>query len=105
LSARTPEALQQRIAGLVAVLRRQDWDAAGLLRIAYTLLCGRQHFRHRALVVASSREEAIAGWERLRSGERELSETGILPWRNESRESRSSVRRDRPARFTVEFVA
>nr|WP_305119323.1 SDR family NAD(P)-dependent oxidoreductase [Tahibacter harae] len=58
LSARTETALQQRAADLAQALAGRSWDASGMAAVSYTLLCGRQHFAHRAALVASDAEHA-----------------------------------------------
>jgi acyl transferase domain-containing protein/acyl carrier protein len=60
LSARTEEALGERVAGLVEVLQARSWTGAELACMSYTLLEGRHHFDHRCAVVAGSAEEAVA---------------------------------------------
>ena len=59
LSAKTPEALQEKIKDMIATLESLDLRQQSLLQISYTLLEGRQHFNHRCAVVFQDREDAI----------------------------------------------
>nr|WP_330377434.1 SDR family NAD(P)-dependent oxidoreductase [Cellulosilyticum ruminicola] len=56
LSAKTKEALKQRIEDLIAWLEKEDIQ---LERVSYTLMAGRMHFNHRLAVVVKNRQEAI----------------------------------------------
>ncbi|WP_313916890.1 SDR family NAD(P)-dependent oxidoreductase [Tahibacter sp.] len=59
LSAKSAVALQQRLRDLRVVLRSREWDAAALQSLVYTLLCGRQHFAHRCVIVAQDHGHAL----------------------------------------------
>jgi len=57
LSARTPAALERMTENLAAHLEHHpDINIASM---AYTLMMGRKHFKHRKIAVCSSREEAL----------------------------------------------
>jgi polyketide synthase PksN len=65
LSAKTPEALQERIKDMVTLLENQEnreSPAADLSRLSYTLLEGRQHFNFRCAIVSRDREDAVYTW-------------------------------------------
>ncbi|WP_219845519.1 SDR family NAD(P)-dependent oxidoreductase [Paenibacillus sp. MYb67] len=57
LSAKTEEALQRKVEDMITALDREE--EPDLTAISYTLLEGRQHFRHRCAVVVQSREDAL----------------------------------------------
>ncbi|WP_029191117.1 beta-ketoacyl synthase N-terminal-like domain-containing protein, partial [Ornithinibacillus scapharcae] len=60
LSAKTPESLQKKVHHLKGMFERNiDMAPSALANISYTLMEGRQHFRHRCAVVVSDREDAI----------------------------------------------
>ena len=58
-SAKTEEALTEKIQDMIALLEDRSKPAADLAAISYTLLEGRQHFNHRCAVVAQDRENAV----------------------------------------------
>ncbi|MBO1580934.1 acyl carrier protein, partial [Bacillus sp. XF8] len=58
-SAKTEEALTEKIADLIAFLESPEGQEADLLQISYTLLHGRQHFRHRWAMVVQGHEDAL----------------------------------------------
>ncbi len=60
LSAGTRESLQEKIKDMIAVLQNEDLQGQSLLQISYTLLEGRQHFRHRCAIVIQDREQAVS---------------------------------------------
>ena len=70
LSARTQDALQEKIQDMISVLQDKDWSGQDLLRISYTLMDGRQHFNHRCAIVVQDREDAIYVWKQTGSSER-----------------------------------
>ena len=70
LSARTQDALQDKIQDMISVLQDKDWSGQDLLRISYTLMDGRQHFNHRCAIVVQDREDAIYVWKQTGSSER-----------------------------------
>src|SRR5262245_60390256 len=69
LSAKSEEALAERVEELRRVLEAEEWESGRLRAMSYTLLCGRQHFEHRYALVAQDREQAVEGC--LRIGSRE----------------------------------
>ncbi|WP_115460544.1 SDR family NAD(P)-dependent oxidoreductase, partial [Enterobacillus tribolii] len=58
VSAKTAEALHQRLTQLEAALSVGQWDAQGLRAMSHTLLNGRQHFAHRCALVIQDAEDA-----------------------------------------------
>ena len=56
LSAKTPDALKQRIKDLENYLQQQETQPA-LSNLIYTLNCGREHFNFRCIFLVSSIEE------------------------------------------------
>ncbi|NSL86226.1 SDR family NAD(P)-dependent oxidoreductase [Chitinophaga sp. Mgbs1] len=70
LSAKTEEALRDKIRDMVAYLESPDTAGVSLAAIAYTLQEGRQHFSCRCAVVVSSREEAVHGWKQAGRNEK-----------------------------------
>ncbi|WP_255298242.1 SDR family NAD(P)-dependent oxidoreductase [Brevibacillus dissolubilis] len=56
LSAKTAEALQEKAKDMLAALKKQD---RSLAEVSYTLLEGRQHFKHRLALVVKDHEDAI----------------------------------------------
>jgi acyl transferase domain-containing protein/acyl carrier protein len=83
LSAKTPEALQQSLRGLIDWLRGKG-DSAELEAISFTLNVGRGHFEHRCAIVAGSIGELTETLLRLVNGERTPS-----AWRSDGRKSDS----------------
>ncbi|MCX5214355.1 SDR family NAD(P)-dependent oxidoreductase [Kitasatospora sp. NBC_00240] len=69
LSAKTSEALDERIRELREALRAGDFDAARLGDAAYTLLEGRQHFAHRCALVVGDAAGALAALDAAARGE------------------------------------
>ncbi|WP_313914577.1 beta-ketoacyl synthase N-terminal-like domain-containing protein, partial [Tahibacter sp.] len=69
LSAKSAVALQQRLRDLRVLLQSRAWDAAAVQSLAYTLLCGRQHFAHRCVVVAQDVDDALHLLARAEAGE------------------------------------
>ncbi|WP_024634604.1 SDR family NAD(P)-dependent oxidoreductase, partial [Paenibacillus sp. MAEPY1] len=63
LSAKTEEALQRKVEDMITVLEREE--KPDLAAISYTLLEGRQHFRHRCAVVVQSRADAVHVWKQF----------------------------------------
>lgn len=59
LSAKTREALQERIHDIIGVLENKALQGQDLYKISYTLLEGRQHFNHRCAVVAGNAQNAV----------------------------------------------
>ncbi|MEX1830151.1 beta-ketoacyl synthase N-terminal-like domain-containing protein, partial [Luteibacter sp. CQ10] len=59
VSAKSGEALRERLADLATALRGRAWGAADVRSLGYTLLCGRQAFSHRCVVVAQDADDAI----------------------------------------------
>lgn len=58
-SAKTQEALEQRIKDMITLLESRECDSEELSRISYTLLEGRYHFNCRCVVVTEDRGEAL----------------------------------------------
>ncbi|MGW1130840.1 SDR family NAD(P)-dependent oxidoreductase [Streptomyces griseoluteus] len=58
LSAKTEEALRERVADLLGFLRAGGAEDVGLGRISSTLLAGRHHFAHRCALVVDTPEDA-----------------------------------------------
>jgi polyketide synthase PksN len=58
-SAKTQEALQENIKGMIVVLESKKWQEKDLSQISYTLMEGRQHFNHRCAAVIQDREDAV----------------------------------------------
>ena len=58
-SAKTEEALTEKIQDMIALLEDRSKPAPDLAAISYTLLEGRQHFNHRCAVVVQDRENAV----------------------------------------------
>ncbi len=83
LSAKTPEALQQRLSGLLDWLRIKV-DPPGLEEISFTLNVGRGHFEHRCAIVASSVGELAETLVRLVNGEKTP-----VSWRSDGQKSDS----------------
>ncbi|EGD45651.1 6-deoxyerythronolide-B synthase, partial [Ruminiclostridium papyrosolvens DSM 2782] len=67
LSAKTEDALQEKIQDMITVLQNKGQD---LLRISYTGLEGRQHFNHRCAIVIQDHDDAIYVWKQAGSRER-----------------------------------
>ncbi|WP_217998905.1 SDR family NAD(P)-dependent oxidoreductase [Paenibacillus pabuli] len=63
LSAKTEAALQRKVEDMITVLEREE--KPDLAAISYTLLEGRQHFRHRCAVVVQSRADAVHVWKQF----------------------------------------
>jgi len=59
LSAKTSQALQQRIEDLIAFLRTRAWDKRSFAALSYTLLCTRMHLNHRCALIATNAESAL----------------------------------------------
>jgi 3-oxoacyl-(acyl-carrier-protein) synthase/acyl carrier protein len=67
LSAKTEAALQEKIGDMVGVLEKKGWSSQDLLKMSYTLMCGRQHFNHRCAIVVRDGADAAYVW-RQRGG-------------------------------------
>ena len=59
LSAKTGEALKERIDDLLVTLRARSWNSRALRAMSYTLLTGRQHYSHRCAVVIQGCDDAV----------------------------------------------
>lgn len=71
LSAKTEEALTEKIKAMIAFLQKDETHELDMGRMSYTLLEGRHHFRYRCAIVAQSREEALLAWKQI--GQKEKS--------------------------------
>jgi polyketide synthase PksN len=56
-SAKTKEALQQKLQDMLPVLAQSG--GAAMAEISYTLMAGRHHFKHRCAIVAADQQEAL----------------------------------------------
>ncbi|MEV7775551.1 SDR family NAD(P)-dependent oxidoreductase, partial [Kitasatospora sp. NPDC086791] len=86
LSAKTPEALAERVRELREALRTGGTDSTGgtdglrLGDVAYTLLDGRQHFAHRCALVVTDTEDALAALAAVERGEDPVGvRRGVVP--------------------------
>ncbi|OEU94845.1 SDR family NAD(P)-dependent oxidoreductase [Streptomyces oceani] len=87
LSAKTDEALRERVHDLREMLRAADRDNLSLTDLSHTLLERRQHLDHRCALVVDDLEEAVAGLSAVEQGEPHPAvRFGVVP----------SDRRDRP---------
>ncbi|WP_304943149.1 SDR family NAD(P)-dependent oxidoreductase, partial [Vallitalea guaymasensis] len=59
-SAKTREALEQKITDMIEMLTEKDISNSDLSNISYTLLVGRQHFNHRCGVIVRDNNEAVS---------------------------------------------
>jgi acyl transferase domain-containing protein/aryl carrier-like protein/SAM-dependent methyltransferase len=66
LSAQSEESLRERVEDLAGYLERAG--TTELADVAYTLMAGRRHFRHRLAVVVREHEDAVAGLRRAAAG-------------------------------------
>ncbi|MHB8523231.1 MAG: SDR family NAD(P)-dependent oxidoreductase, partial [Limisphaerales bacterium] len=83
VSAKTAEALQQRLHDLVEWMKG-DGGRSGLEDVSFTLNVGRSHFAARCAAVASASDELVETLTRLAKGEKTSA-----GWRAESREGES----------------
>ncbi|BBB89452.1 MAG TPA: SDR family NAD(P)-dependent oxidoreductase [Methylomusa anaerophila] len=58
-SAKTPEALQEKIAAMVDFLESRNGQEHSLAAVSYTLLAGRRHFNQRYALVIQDRDDAL----------------------------------------------
>jgi acyl transferase domain-containing protein/NAD(P)-dependent dehydrogenase (short-subunit alcohol dehydrogenase family)/acyl carrier protein/ubiquinone/menaquinone biosynthesis C-methylase UbiE len=70
LSAKTKEALAQKIKAMIEFLQKKDCQDRELAAISYTLLEGRQHFNYRTAIVVKDCEAAVCLWQRTGGKER-----------------------------------
>ncbi|MGJ7907985.1 SDR family NAD(P)-dependent oxidoreductase [Actinopolyspora sp. H202] len=70
LSAKTDEALRERVADLLAFLRAGEAEEVDLGRVSSTLLSGRHHFAYRCALVAATVEEAELLLQRILDGKK-----------------------------------
>ncbi|MCX8131980.1 MAG: SDR family NAD(P)-dependent oxidoreductase [Clostridia bacterium] len=59
LSAKSQEALQEKIRDMIVALGSKELQEKGLASVSYTLLEGRQHFNHRCAAVVQDMENAV----------------------------------------------
>ncbi|WP_245951346.1 beta-ketoacyl synthase N-terminal-like domain-containing protein, partial [Phytoactinopolyspora halophila] len=70
LSAKTADALDHKIADMVAYLRQHpDMDGSYLSVISAELVHGRQHFTHRCVAVVKDRDDALHVLDQARTGQ------------------------------------
>lgn len=65
LSAKTENALLERVQDMIQYLQSSDAKDADLMEISYTLQAGRQHFSHRCAIVIQDVENAISAWKHV----------------------------------------
>ncbi len=70
LSAKTQEALQEKIEGMLAALHNTDAPQHSLSQISYTLLEGRRHFKHRCAIVIRDHDDAVSIWKQAGGNEK-----------------------------------
>lgn len=59
LSAKTNEALQEKIRDMVIYLESANGQATSMTKVSYTLMAGRHHFKYRCAIIADDRDHAI----------------------------------------------
>jgi len=69
LSAKTDEALRERIAALRHAIEREPTSSELIERVSFTLLDGRHHFRRRLAIVARDAADAVSQLARALAGE------------------------------------
>jgi polyketide synthase PksN len=69
-SAKTQDALEQKIKDIMNGLYNKNWQGQSLSQISYTLQEGRQHFNHRCAIVIQDREDAIHVLKQVGRGEK-----------------------------------
>ncbi|NKB23495.1 MAG: PfaD family polyunsaturated fatty acid/polyketide biosynthesis protein [Kiritimatiellae bacterium] len=69
LSAKTPEALHEKIEDMIEALPREEVIKEEWAALSYTLQKGRDHFACRCAIVVEKREDAVYGWEAFKKGE------------------------------------
>jgi acyl transferase domain-containing protein/acyl carrier protein len=69
-SAKTQDALEQKIKDIMNGLHNKNWQGQSLSQISYTLQEGRQHFNHRCAIVIQDREDAIHVLKQVGRGEK-----------------------------------
>lgn len=62
LSARSSEALQQKVEEMLHFIEGKTWEKNDFLSLCYTLQDGRHHFEHRSAIVANGIDEALTLW-------------------------------------------
>lgn len=70
ISAKSVEALHDRVLEMIAVLQSREWDENALVSMSHTLLSGRLHFRHRCAVVIQDRDDAVHVLQQLTNRDR-----------------------------------
>ncbi|AIQ12430.1 SDR family NAD(P)-dependent oxidoreductase [Paenibacillus durus] len=70
LSAKTEGALAQKVQDMIEALESGRAGQSSMAEISYTLLEGRQHFRHRCAIVVQSREDAVYVWKQAGGSEK-----------------------------------
>ena len=74
LSAKTSEALEEKIRDMIPVLQSRECPA--MAELSYTLMTGRHHFSYRCAIVTSDRSDAA----RILSSASKNEQTGDLVW-------------------------
>ena len=59
LSARTAEALEEKIGDLILHLKDRERQELTMAEMSYTLMAGRHHFKYRCVLIAKDRTDAI----------------------------------------------
>ncbi|MCG7407083.1 SDR family NAD(P)-dependent oxidoreductase [Paenibacillus sp. ACRRX] len=67
LSAKTVEALQEKILQMVETLESNLADVSSLSEISYTLFAGRHHFKHRCAIVVRDIKDAALTWKQTKN--------------------------------------
>jgi len=68
-SAKTKEALQEKLKDMLAALESRQWSKAQLRQISCTLLTGRQHFRHRCALIFQDVEDGVYALQQCNNNE------------------------------------
>jgi polyketide synthase PksN len=67
LSAKTEQALAERINNMMQLLQSRSWTTQEMHAISHTLLAGRQHFAYRCAIVVEDAQDAIRAWQQASS--------------------------------------
>nr|MDH3099120.1 ketoacyl-synthetase C-terminal extension domain-containing protein [Bacillus velezensis] len=69
LSAKTKEALQEKIEDMITWAENGGLKENDLAQLSYTLLKGRHHFNHRAAIVVQDADDAVYVWKQAKLNE------------------------------------